>query len=780
MVPQTFFKFINFHRSRRVNSVTAHLGPRLFLALAFSLGLGGQPRAGIRGRVVDALGGQPLANVALQLGDHAYSAVSNATGEFAFGDVAPGDYVLRATAVGYRLVTANVHLTNGEAQSFQVILSPDSLRRTDTVLVKSGPIAAPAATDSLGEFSLEGAQIKNLGSVLADDPLRAVQAIPGVASNNDFESRFSLRGADFNRIGIYLDGVLLHEPLHTLDGTGTSGSASVFNSNLIESVNLYQDTYPERFQDSSAGALDVHMRDGDRDDYSYRIFANFASAGVMAEGPVPRFRRCSWIGAFRKSYLQYLLQQTLDDPSMAFGIEDGQGRFSCDVSRKNAVTLELIDSYSGLDRSSVRRELSENSPILAHQRFAIANLGWRYTPDDKLLVSSHAAWMQENFDNQNPDQETLGSGDYREWVLNTNVAWMWNPRSPLNAGLSVRNVRDAGFLEGYLGPGPVNVLDTYRGSGTLSGGFFEQSWPMAEGRVHLSAGGRWDHHSVDRVTAFSPHAGATFSPWRSLRLELGWGQYVQYPQVSQLAANLGGPNLLPTRSTHAVAAAEQRFGERTRLRVEFYDREDRDLLWQPLLEGRLVAGVPVDPAANPMYTNSLRGHARGVEIYLQRFSANGLSGWVSYAYGRTWMHDGVTRDSFPSDFDQRHTINAYGSYRLRPTVNLSIRETFGSGFPLPGYLRPVDGKLKADGQGMYLTEERNRWRLPPYQRIDIRINKSWAHRRWMTTLYGEVINLTNRSNYRFDSVDAYGDGGAWVVLDKMFPILPSVGVVFER
>jgi hypothetical protein len=357
---------------------------------------------------------------------------------------------------------------------------------------------------------------------------------------------------------------------------------------------------------------------------------------------------------------------------------------------------------------------------------------------------------------------------------------MWNPRSPLDAGLSFRNIRDAGFSEEFLAPGPVNVLDVYRGAGTLSGGFFEQSWSMAEGRVHLSAGGRWDHHSTDRVTAFSPHAGATFSPWRSLRLELGWGQYVQYPQISQLTASLGGPNLLPIRSAHAVAAAEQRFGERTRLRAEFYNRDDRDLLWQPLLEARLVAGVPVGPAVNPMYTNSLRGHARGVEIYLQRFGANGMSGWLSYAYGRTWMHDGFTRDSFPSDFDQRHTINAYASYRLRPTVNLSIRETYGSGFPLPGYLRPVDGQLKADGQSMYLTGERNRWRLRPYLRTDLRINKSWAHRRWMTTLYGEVMNLTNRTNYRFDSVDAYGGGRAWVVLDKMFPILPSVGVVFER
>lgn len=774
------FKFINFPDGQRPTSATVHLVPALFLALAFSPALGGQPPAGLRGKVVDARDGQPLANVAVELGDHAYSAVSNATGEFAFGGVAPGDYVLKATAVGYRLTTANIHVTQHEVQYLQVVLSPDSLRRTDTVIVKSGPIAAPAATDSLGEFSLEGDQIKNLGSVLADDPLRAVQAIPGVSSNDDFESRFSLRGADFSRIGVYLDGVLLHEPLHTLDGSGTSGSASVFNSNLIESVNLYEDAYPERFQDSSAGALDVHMRDGNRDNYSYRIFANFASAGVMAEGPVPRFKQCSWTGAFRKSYLQYLLQQTLSDPSMAFGIEDGQGRFNCDVSRKNAVSLELIDSYSDLDRSSVRAKLSDNSLMLAHQRFAIANLGWRYTPDDKLLVSSHAAWMQENFDNQNPDQEALGSGNYREWVLNTNVSWMWNPRSPLDAGFSVRNAREAGFSEEYLDPGPVNVLDTYRGSGTLGGGYFEQSWQMAEGRLQLSTGGRWDHHSIDRVTALSPHAGATFNPWRSLRVELGWGQYVQYPQISELTASLGSPHLLPMRSTHTVAAVEQRFGERTRLRAEFYDREDRDLVWQPLLEARLVAGVPINPAVNPRYTNSLRGNARGVEIYLHRFGANGLSGWVSYAYGRTWMHDGVTGDSFPADFDQRHTINAYGSYRLRPTVNLSIRETYGSGFPLPGYLEPFGGKPEPDGQGMRLTDERNCWRLPPYQRLDLRINKSWAHRRWMTTLYGEVINLTNRANYRFDSVDAYGDGGAWVVLDQMFPILPSVGVVFER
>jgi len=49
------------------------------------------------------------------------------------------------------------------------------------------------------------------------------------------------------------------------------------------------------------------------------------------------------------------------------------------------------------------------------------------------------------------------------------------------------------------------------------------------------------------------------------------------------------------------------------------------------------------------------------------------------------------------------------------------------------------------------------------------------------TLYGEVINLTNRSNYRFDSFNSFNakTGLVSLSLDKLFPILPSAGIVFE-
>ena len=89
---------------------------------------------------------------------------------------------------------------------------------------------------------------------------------------------------------------------------------------------------------------------------------------------------------------------------------------------------------------------------------------------------------------------------------------------------------------------------------------------------------------------------------------------------------------------------------------------------------------------NAPWLNSERGYSRGAQIFLQRRTANGFTGWISYAYGHAEIRDGDLGVSFPSDYDQRHTFNAYVSRRLRPTVNVSARFTYGSGMPLAGLL----------------------------------------------------------------------------------------------
>jgi len=140
---------------------------------------------------------------------------------------------------------------------------------------------------------------------------------------------------------------------------------------------------------------------------------------------------------------------------------------------------------------------------------------------------------------------------------------------------------------------------------------------------------------------------------------------------------------------------------------------------------------------------------------------------------------GIAAQEFPSDYDQRHTVNLYGGFRVRPTVNLSARMSYGSGFPVPGYLTtyPYGGYTY-----YYLAADRNAVRLSPYQRTDFRVNKSWMHAKWKFTLYGELINLTNHANYQFTSFNGYNPqtGQASVTFNKTFPtILPSAGMLAE-
>jgi outer membrane receptor for ferrienterochelin and colicin len=224
------------------------------------------------------------------------------------------------------------------------------------------------------------------------------------------------------------------------------------------------------------------------------------------------------------------------------------------------------------------------------------------------------------------------------------------------------------------------------------------------------------------------------------------------------------------RSTHFNASVERLLGDRTRIMAEVFDREDRGLFFS-LNEPRLTDGF-VDFTEFP-FQNALNGHARGFELTLQRRSANRLAGWISYAYTRTELTDERNNLVFPSDTDQRHTVNVYANYRFNDTWNLSSELRYGSGQPIPGF-------FGQDSQGYFLTAERNQTRVPFYNRIDVRLSKAFLFKKWKMTLTGEVLNVLNHHNVRYAGFDFFTfDGRVIGQLDRVFPILPSAGVVIE-
>jgi hypothetical protein len=724
----------------------------------------------LRGVVRDANTGEPLARVVAGLTGEHRQTLSGADGVFDFGAVAPGEYLLKFATVGYRLLQTRITLTEGLPLELEIALTPDSMARLDRVEVRADAFELRRAGGPT-EFAIDGAEAKNLATVLADDPLRAAQSLPGVSSNDDFDSRFSVHGAPYSRLGLYLDGVLLHMPFHTVQGEGPTGSMTVFQADVVDRMSLETEGYGPRFADRTAGALEVRTRDGSRSQTSVRVTAGAADAGVLAEGPLGK--RGSWLAGARKSYLQYLVKQSGDEPTLAFGFVDSQAQVTYGLSAGSTLRIKVVDGTSDFDRSKWRDTLAVNTSMRDGYRFTVANVGWEWAPGGGFVMNTHGAFLRERYDDTNRYGSALGAGFYGEWVGKTDAAWSWARTATLEFGAEARRVRADGFSDYYFDPVRHDRAEGYRGTELLGGGYAQQSWSPWGKRVNLSAGVRWDGRSGGAGAVVSPQASVAVLPWRSTRVQVSWGQYAQFPEVAELGGIYGSWSLRPERATHVAVAVEQRLGAMARLRVMAYRREDRDLLFRPWLEARLAGGAIVPDRFDAPIENSVGGRAQGVEFFLQRRTANRLTGWVSYALGWTRQRDGVSGARFVSDQDQRHTVTAWLGSRVRPSVNLGARWTYGSGFPVPGY-------FQRSGDGWALAEVRNGARVGAYQRTDVRLTKSKTFDRWKLTVYAEGVNVTNRLNQRFDSYNGYdGSGRASLSFTRMFPALPSAGVMAE-
>src|SRR5262249_53739275 len=144
---------------------------------------------------------------------------------------------LYITSIGYGLVKTTVTVSDG-APPVEIALQQDTAVRKDSVTVSSGAFdsldANPAA-----EKTLSKSEMQALSMVLVGDPLRAAQALPGVISDNDFRAEFAVRGASYERVAVFVDGVLTNGFVHAANlSTGGQTSSEKLSLSIINSDNV--------------------------------------------------------------------------------------------------------------------------------------------------------------------------------------------------------------------------------------------------------------------------------------------------------------------------------------------------------------------------------------------------------------------------------------------------------------------------------------------------------------------------------------------------------------
>jgi TonB dependent receptor-like, beta-barrel/Carboxypeptidase regulatory-like domain/TonB-dependent Receptor Plug Domain len=717
----------------------------------------------LSGRVVDAQTGEPLAKVKIIIIGSPQRTTTDKSGHFCLRGLAPGELEFYVTTISYGLLKKRVTLKEGEDNGITIALQQETapLVGEVTIQVDSDDTASNVASAQ----TLNKSELQALSTVLVGDPIRAAQALPGAGGDDDFRSELTLRGAGFGRIGLYLDRLLLPiNPVHTIFGDDNAGSISILNADTISSVSLLSGAFPAKYGDRTAGVLDLETREGNRVKPAGRLAASLLNASALFDGPI-RKNRGAWLFSARKSYLNYVLNklghQGSNNDFQGIDFTDVQGNATYDLNPRNQIGFSAIFGTSAFDKDRSQSSLGPNDFQKSDSSLWILSAYWNYTGSPRLVTQTRVFVLGGDFSNTNTSSVVLSDGRQEQIGVRSDVIFQATSANRVEAGLYVYSQQGRGFEEQIQGVlAHVVTLTNYDRRAGQDAFYVQDSWSRQRSHLALTGGVRVDRSGLTGQTVVTPRVALSFAPREKWAVRLGWGQYAQFPEFAELFGVRGNSELRAERATHFNLRVERALSSQTHLNAEVYDREDRNLFFS--LNDLVIRNGQVTLISFPE-GNSVNGYARGLEVTLQRRSANRLAGWVSYSYSKAWLTDRVTGLGFPSNFDQRHTVSAYGSYRITETLNLGGQWRFGSGVPMVGFFR--EG---APGQ-LVIGTDLNRLRLPEYSRLDVRLNKAFLFKRSKLTLSVELLNAMAHNNQRQD-----GQNG-----EKLLPFLPSAGVAFE-
>ena len=721
----------------------------------------------IDGVVVDARTGVALGGVVVQVSDLGGHATTDAAGHFAFEAVPPGTHTVLVSLVGYGLVRRDVTVRAGAPLALTIPLAEGATTYAEAVTVTASPFR-DAESGIASQSVLGSRDLLALRGVLADDPFRAVQTLPGVATGDDYRSDFAVRALGPAYLGVSIDGVDSPLLFHTIRGLDDTASLALINSDVLDSVSLVAGARPQMLGAHLGAEVAFATRDGSRERVAARGLVSATAATAVLEGPLGRGRRGSWLVAARQSYLDWLVRAVTDESS-AFGFTDAQVQGVWDVTPAQTLRVSAVAGRSLLEEENVNPTL--NSLDRGASKTLLTNVRWQWRPRATVVVRQQLYGVFARYDNRVRDGRRREEGTDRDLTWRGSATWTATARHAFAGGAQAQALHATRLDRRFTATTSLVTIDAVARGRT--GAVWVQDRLTPAARVSVTAGARADWWLMAMEPSPSAWLLAELALTPQTRVRAGVARLAQGPQPEQVALAARDRALAPQHADAFDVGVERRVGERWRLNASVYRRVEHDRLRLGVAEPRVVGASVVVPVATG-WANAIDGRARGLELTAERRSSNGVSGWLAYAWGR---HDDTvtaTGETFAGDYDQRHTMNAYGIYRWSGRTSVSARARLGSNFPLAGYYDHVSGEIYTLGTA------RNTERLPLYSRVDVRADRTFTRKSRRLTLFVEVVNAINRTN-RGPADPGINTRTRAVngLVEPLFPLLPSAGLLIE-
>ena len=262
----------------------------------------------VAGTVVAADGAPVVAAVAC-IAELARCEATDTRGEFTIAGARAGRYALEVTAPALPApLTATVDVRAGLTTRVTIEL-PEAAALAESVTVSAPRFAVAEELKNSVYLASSEDVWKSAGS--QQDVVRYVQTLPGVAvGTDDFRNDLIVRGGSPLENLYIVDNVEVPNINTFATFASAGGTVSMLDALAIDGVTFMTGGFPASFGNRTSSVLQVTLREGRRDRVAGRVAVGFAGSGGLAEGPIGRAGRGSWLVSARRSFLDVFTRDT--------------------------------------------------------------------------------------------------------------------------------------------------------------------------------------------------------------------------------------------------------------------------------------------------------------------------------------------------------------------------------------------------------------------------------------------------------------------------------------
>jgi hypothetical protein len=725
----------------------------------------------ISGIIRDGKDGTTLVGTTVEVANTSQYAVSDRNGEFHL-DVSPGRQTLRARSLGYETTQIEIHALGPGKLDIDVFETTHQLAE---VMIYASRPDHNVRSNQMSIIELDARNIKQLPVMTGErDILKSLTMAPGVVSGGEFGSGINVRGGGEDQNLYLIEGAPLFNTSHAM------GLLSVLNPDMVTSVSLYKGHIPPDYGERVSSVMNIGMRDHSIDKPTVKGGIGIFSSRIQVESPVFHERVTLKLGA-RTSYSDYLLQLLNDynimNSSMKFYDLSGVLEFNF---KNNPITVMGYRSDNFFRYTDIFSNQYENtlgsvswshifSPdftsniALAYSKYSVERseisnpLFANRVNSSNEYINAKFSLGYEGFDRQAIDAggqaiiynllpgariplEGSSSSEFRtepehgrEISLFTNYSLELSPKTSIQAGIRLTRYQ-------FLGP---HTKYQYLDGGPRLHIYITDSIQYAAGDIISQ------YNSLEPRLSFRQMINEESSVKFSYNRNTQFIFLMSYTSISTPEDfwKLSDPYLKPIRANQFAAGYYRNFNQNMyEASVEAYYKQLDDIM-----DYRDNAQLSLN---NHLETELLPaiGYNYGVELLIKK-NTGVISGNIGYTYSRSLrktLSDDVrnqinNNELYSSSYDKPNDISINLQYNHNRRVRIGAILNYSSGRPitLPEYVYRI-----GTSQHVYYSD-RNKYRLPPYHRLDISLSVNESIRRkraWKGSWTFSLLNVYARKN----------------------------------